>query len=84
MVEPLIWASRASLNNLSTERLYQSDLVDAVMKHLRFSAAEYSGEREQTVREVSLAEMHRAVPWARLEGLIAPRFPKAEAVGRIH
>ena len=47
------------------------------MKQLSFSDAEYSGKRKRTPREVFLAEMHRAVPWARLEALIEPHYPKA-------
>ena len=40
------------------------------MKQLSFSDAEYDGKRKRTRREVFLAEMHRAVPWSRLEVLI--------------
>jgi hypothetical protein len=47
------------------------------MKQLSFSDAEYGGKRKRTRREVFLAEMHRAVPWARLEALIEPHYPKA-------
>src|SRR6201993_4505570 len=47
------------------------------MKQLSFSDAEYDGKRKRTRREVFLAEMQRAVPWARLEGPIAPHYPKA-------
>jgi len=47
------------------------------MKQLSFSDAEYGGKRKRTRREVFLAEMHRAVPWSRLEALIAPHYPKA-------
>src|SRR6187401_2022063 len=47
------------------------------MKQLSFSDAEYGGKRKRTRREVFLAEMHRAVPWSRLEALIEPHYPKA-------
>src|SRR6188508_44287 len=47
------------------------------MKQLSFSDAEYDGKRKRTRREVFLAEMHRAVPWSRLEALIEPHYPKA-------
>ena len=47
------------------------------MKQLSFSDAEYGGKRKRTRREVFLAEMHRAVPWAQLEAQIAPHYPKA-------
>jgi IS5 family transposase len=47
-----------------------------VVKQLSFSDAEYCGKRKQTRREVFLAEMDRAVPWGRLEGLIDPHYPK--------
>src|ERR1700739_3167889 len=47
------------------------------MKQLSCSDAEYGGKRKRTRREVFLAEMQRAVPWARLEALIAPHYPKA-------
>jgi transposase, IS5 family len=47
------------------------------MKQLSFSDAEYGGKRKRTRREVFLAEMDRAVPWAKLEALIEPHYPKA-------
>jgi len=47
------------------------------MKQLSFSDAEYGGKRKRTRREVFLAEMDRAVPWAKLEGLVEPHYPKA-------
>jgi IS5 family transposase len=47
------------------------------MKQLSFSDAEYGGKRKRTRREVFLAEMNRAVPWAKLEALIEPHYPKA-------
>ena len=47
------------------------------MKQLSFSDAEYGGKRKRTRREVFLAEMDRTVPWAKLEALIEPHYPKA-------
>jgi transposase, IS5 family len=47
------------------------------MKQLSFSDVEYGGKRKRTRREVFLAEMERAVPWAKLEALIEPHYPKA-------
>lgn len=44
---------------------------------LSFSDAEYGGKRKQTRREVFLAEMIRVVPWAKIEGVIEPYYPKA-------
>jgi transposase, IS5 family len=44
------------------------------------SFAEVDGFRKQrkvTRREAFLAEMERVVPWRRLEGLIAPHYPRA-------
>jgi IS5 family transposase len=48
-----------------------------VAKQLSFSDAEFDGKRKRTRREVFLAEMNRVVPWARLEGVIEPYYPKA-------
>ena len=47
------------------------------MDKLSFSHAEYGGKRKQTRRERFLAEMEQVIPWARLEGLIEPHYPKA-------
>src|SRR6476469_3387074 len=47
------------------------------MKQLSFSDAEYGGKKKQTRREVFLEEMDRAVPWSKLEALIAPYYPRA-------
>ncbi len=46
------------------------------MDQQSFSDAEYSNKRKQTRREKFLAEMERVVPWARLERLIEPHYPK--------
>ena len=42
-----------------------------------FSDAEHHTKRKRTRREVCLDEMDRAVPWAQLESLIQPFYPKA-------
>jgi len=48
------------------------------MKQLSFSDAEYGGKRKRTRREVFLAEMDRAVPWAKLDyGRARPKIPLA-------
>lgn len=44
---------------------------------LSFSDVEYSGKRKRTRREIFLAEMNRVVPWAKLEAVIKPHYPKA-------
>ncbi len=48
-------------------------------RQLSFSDAEYDRKRKRTRREVFLAEMDRVVPWAKLEGVIEPYYPKAGA-----
>jgi len=42
-----------------------------------FSGAEHNTKRKRTRREIFLEEMNQAVPWARLESLIEPFYPKA-------
>src|SRR5690348_13964057 len=54
------------------------------MRQLSFSDVEYGGKRQRTRREVFLAEMQWAVPWARLEALIAPHYPKAGGGRRLY
>jgi len=55
---------------------------DALMKQTSFASAEYAGKKRQTRREKFLAEMETVVPWARLEALIEPHYPKSGKVGR--
>ena len=43
-----------------------------------FAQSEFAAKKKQTRRERFLAEMERAVPWARLVGLIEPFYPKGE------
>ena len=52
------------------------------MKQTSFASAEYAGKKRQTRRERFLAEMNAVVPWARLQALIEPHYPKSGKVGR--
>lgn len=44
---------------------------------LSFSDAEQDTKRKKTRREVFLDEMGKVVPWAALETVIEPRYPRA-------
>lgn len=46
------------------------------MKQQSFSSLEQAHKKKRTKREVFLGEMEAAVPWARLEALIAPHYTK--------
>lgn len=46
------------------------------MKQQSFSSLEYSSKKRRTKREKFLCEMDEVVPWARLEALIEPHYPK--------
>jgi len=52
------------------------------MKQISFASLEYAGKKRQTRRERFLGEMDKVVPWARLEALIEPHYPKSGKVGR--
>ena len=52
------------------------------MKQTSFASLEYAGKKRRTRREKFLAEMERVVPWARLEALVQPHYPKSGRVGR--
>ena len=52
------------------------------MRQTSFASLEYAGKKRQTRREKFLGEMERVVPWARLEALIEPHYPKSGKVGR--
>jgi IS5 family transposase len=52
------------------------------MKQTSFASAEFAGKKRKTRRERFLAEMDLVVPWARLEALIEPHYPKSGKVGR--
>jgi IS5 family transposase len=47
------------------------------MSQLTFSALEHQSKKKRTRREEFLSEMDKVIPWARLEGLIAPHYPKS-------
>jgi len=50
-------------------------------KQLSLSMTGYFDKGKKTRREVFLAEMQRAVPWARLCALIEPHYPKGSPAG---
>ncbi|MBE0548217.1 MAG: IS5 family transposase [Rubrivivax sp.] len=52
------------------------------MKHTSFASLEYAGKTRRTRREKLLGEMDNVAPWARLEALTEPRYPKSGKVGR--
>ena len=43
---------------------------------LSFASLDYAAKKKRTKREMFLAEMAVIVPWARLEPVIAPHYPK--------
>ena len=51
---------------------------------LSFASLDFAGKKKRTKRDVFLAEMATAVPWAALEGVIEPHYPKTHkaVVGR--
>jgi len=53
------------------------------MKQTSFASAEFAGKKRKTRRERFLAEMDLVVPWARLEALIEPHYPRSGKVGRL-
>jgi transposase, IS5 family len=55
---------------------------DEGMKQTSFAGLEYAGKKRQTRREKFLGEMDKVVPWARLEALIEPHYPRSGKVGR--
>lgn len=50
-------------------------------KQLSLSMTGYFDKGKKTRREVFLAEMERAIPWARLCALIEPHYPKGNPAG---
>jgi len=46
------------------------------LKQESFSSLDYAHKKKRTKREIFLGEMDAVVPWARLEGLIAPHYVK--------
>ena len=53
-----------------------------MVDQLSFSSLEYAAKKKRTKREVILAEMAAIVPWATLEAVIEPRYPKLGPQGR--
>jgi transposase, IS5 family len=47
------------------------------MSQLSFATLDYAAKKKRTKRDIFLAEMADVVPWARLEAVIAPHYPKA-------
>ena len=46
------------------------------MDQLSFASLDFAAKKKRTKRDVFLAEMAAVVPWAMLEGLIEPHYPK--------
>src|SRR6185437_14494442 len=47
------------------------------MDQLSFASLDYAAKKKHTKRDVFLAEMGAVVPWAALEAVIEPQYPKA-------
>lgn len=47
------------------------------MSQLSFATLDYAAKKKRTKRDIFLAEMAAVVPWAELEAVIAPHYPKA-------
>jgi len=43
---------------------------------LSFASLDFASKKKRTKRDVFLAEMTAVVPWAALEALIEPHYPK--------
>ena len=52
------------------------------MKQTSFASLGYAGKKRRTRRVKFLGEMDKVVPWARLEALIEPHYPKSGRVNR--
>ena len=62
---------------------WRHDLEMAPMnKQLRFASLEFARKKKRTKRDVFLAEMAAVVPWAVLEALLEPDYPKVGPQGR--
>ncbi len=46
-------------------------------QQLTSSDSEFNSKRRQTRKEIFLGRMDKLVPWARLEAVIEPHYPKA-------
>ena len=51
------------------------------MDHLSFASLDYANKKKRTKREAFLAEMAAVVPWAKLEAVIEPHYPKIGPLG---
>jgi transposase, IS5 family len=51
------------------------------MDQLSFASLDYAAKKKRTKRDVFLAEMAAVVPWAALEAVIEPHYPKAGPYG---
>lgn len=49
---------------------------------LSFASHEFAQKKRATRREKFLSEMEPVMPWARLEALIEPKYPRGSQVGR--
>lgn len=54
----------------------------SLMMQTSFASLEYAGKKRQTRRDKFLGEMQRIVPWARLQALVEPHYPRSGRVGR--
>jgi len=52
------------------------------MKQSSFASLNLAAKKKRTRREEFLGEMEQVVPWAELEALIAPHYPKEGGRGR--
>ena len=52
------------------------------LKQISFASAEFAGKKRVTRREKFLGEMNQVVPFAELEALIEPHYPRSGRVGR--
>jgi transposase, IS5 family len=46
------------------------------MDQLSFASLDFAAKKKRTKRDLFLAEMATVVPWAALEGVIEPHYPK--------
>ena len=51
------------------------------MDQLSFASLDYANKKKRTKREAFLAEMAAVVPWAKLEAVIEPHYPKSGPQG---
>jgi len=51
------------------------------MDQLSFASLDFAAKKKRTKRDVFLAEMAAVVPWAALEAVIEPHYPKVGSKG---